>query len=342
MFRVAWMTGITALLAGCSGDSAQTGQNNPPDTVGTKTEAYYNKIIEQQPENAEAYYGRAQHYTAIGHYDRAISDLQHAIQLQPDSGIYVYALADVYLEHEDPNVPLPDSRKALELLSRFSNAHPRSTDAMLELAWVQLVLKQYGELQALMDQALKLDPYLSEAWYYKGMGYAFAGDTAKAVRSLQSAVEIDPQAHWYYELGLLLDRSNPELAMDYYDNAYRLDTTLSDAYYMRGFAYQRTGDYVKAMTIFKDLIKRDKQFSKAHFNMGAIWLEQDSLEKAYRAFDRALGVNPQYVDAYYWRGYVSERQGQTQRAKLDYHQTLNLDPYHRLAADGLDRLKDVE
>jgi hypothetical protein len=40
------------------------------------------------------------------------------------------------------------------------------------------------------------------------------------------------------------------------------------------------------------------------------------------------------------RGLASEKMGKLEEAKKDYYQTLNLDPTHRLAANGLDRLKD--
>jgi tetratricopeptide (TPR) repeat protein len=335
---------MVSITSGCRGDKTEDPEPNPKDSQSSLgTEAYYNRILAREPDNHQAHFGRAKRYTEIGHFDKAMADLEEAIRLAPDSFNYVKALAGIHLDAVDPNLQLPDSKKAIELLKSFTDTHPDDETAMIELANVYLYVKQYDQLHAEMDRLLKSNRLSADAWFFKGIAYSFAGDTAQAVKCMQASLEIDPTAaDVHYETGLLLDRSNPKLAITYYGNAFRFDSTHTDAYYMKGFTYQRMGRYENAMTIYRDLVRRDRQFSKAHYNMGYIWFEQDSVSQAFNAFDRAIAVEPGYADAYYMRGLMSERLGDLEKSKRDYRQTLNLDPRHRLAADGLDRLKDTE
>jgi len=340
LFMLGWW--LLALSA-CGNQAEPTDVGTSTDTLARGTEAYYNQLIARFPNNPEAYYGRALRYQEVGHFDKAIADLEQAIRLAPDSAIYVYALSDLYMSARDPNLQLPDSWKAIETLKRFIATHPTHEDAQIELADVLLTLAQYREMHDLLDKLLKANPYNPDAWFYKGIAYSFAGDTPLAIRQLQASLEIDPEApNVHYELGLLFDRSNSNLAMSYYDNVLRLDSNFTDARYMKGFALQNLGRYEEAMAIYRDIIYRDKRYAKAHYNMGYIWYVQDTVDKALRSFERALGVDPTYVNAYYMRGLMSELLGDLDRAIADYRQTLNLDPRHRLAADGLDRLKHLQ
>jgi tetratricopeptide (TPR) repeat protein len=112
---------------------------------------YFDKAIEQDPENVKAYYlagcassdlskerdaiayftkalelpskmedilysDRASSYEAIGDFEAAFEDYTAAIHYQPDKGSYYYFRAGiVYLKLNKPCEALPDYRKACEL-----------------------------------------------------------------------------------------------------------------------------------------------------------------------------------------------------------------------------------
>lgn len=338
-----WLFVVGLFAGSCSNSERAENGDVPIDSLPKGSEAYYNALLEKDSTNPEIYFGRALRYEQLTQYAKAIEDLRTAARLAPDSGIYVYTLADLYIENEEPNIPLPDSRKAIDLLNGFYTTHPDDRQAFVELAEVLLTTKQYGTIHKAADEALQRNPYKSNAWFYKGMAYAFEGDTNKAVASLQSCLEISPEdfdAH--YEVGVLLTNRSPRTALSYFNNAIRIDSTDLEAQYAKGVTLQYLERFNDAMEVYRHIVRVDRQFERAHYNMGFIWFETDTLDKAYRAFDRAVGVNPDYADAWYMRGLMSENLGNGREALADYTQTLKLDRSHRLAADGIDRLKNLQ
>ena len=93
-----------------------------------RTTADYDKVIELNPDNADAYFNRGDAYDQIGEYDKAIDDYNKAIELEPNNadaycnrgcaygeiGEYGKAIADYNKAIElDPNAALPYYNRGL-------------------------------------------------------------------------------------------------------------------------------------------------------------------------------------------------------------------------------------
>ncbi len=337
-----WLALVTVLLGSCQEDDSQ--ENRDQQTTDSLAYdlpelKYLNDAIRQDKGNAELWYQRAILWENLQEYARAEQDLMHAADLAPDENYIPLRLADLYLTARDQEARFPDSRKAIATLERFLKGHPDNLAVRLELARIHTIVMQYDKAERQLEEVLKRDKRNARAWMLRGNNYRLQGDTLRAINAYQTCVELQPEnftAH--YELGLLFSGLGKDIALDYFDNALRIDSTNEDVYYARALFLQQSGRYREAIEAYRDMIRRNPQNEHALYNLGYIYFDLDSLDKAYRNFDLVTKIAPAYADAYYMRGQVAELQGNLNQARIDYIQTLNLDPEHELAHEGLDRI----
>lgn len=338
------LLGIGSLLLVAA--SCNSGEEQPEEN-GTeqRTEDDFPEIkaltqqIENNPNNAELYFNRGDAYTRLGYFKKAITDLEQAIELDPDVNYYHVRLSDIYLLEENPRLNLPDSRKAIEILEAYLNDHPEDQLVLKELALSHFYVDQYEESIGLFSKAIEQKAFNPEAYFYIGLNHKYAGDTVRAISNFQKAVEQDPEYYdGYMQLGLLLSQRKNNLALTYFDNAIQIDPRSTEAIYGKAKFLQDTRRYSESKRVYRQLAALDPQRAETYFNLGYIYLDQDSLAKAYSNFDRALQVDPAYADAYFGRGVVLEAQGDTAAAVSNYRNALNIQAEHPGATQALQEL----
>jgi tetratricopeptide (TPR) repeat protein len=298
--------------------------------------AALNVLLEKNPNNDSLLYQRAAVYYKLDGYDEALKDISHAIQLDSMQPYYYHLMADVLLDYARPN----DSKRAINVLLTAAARFPEHVHTLLKLSEFQLIVKQHGDALITLDKILQRDPQNAEAFYMAGRVALDKGDTTHAVASLKKSVKIDA-AHedaWMFLGRIFTNRNNP-LALQYFDNVLRLDSTNLEAREFKGVYYKRRGEFDKAFEIYRDIVARNPDYSNAYFDMGMIYLEMDSLSKAYDNFDIATKTDVLFVKAYYYRGLCAELQGNTEAALADYKQANGMSPDYPEAKEALERLQ---
>ena len=165
------------------------------------------------------------------------------------------------------------------------------------------------------------------------------GDTTRAIKALQRAVQLDATNFdaWMF-LGKIMTNRNDPVAIQYFDNALRLDSTDLEAREYKGILYKRRGEFEKAFEVYRDIIVRNPDYANAYFDMGLIYLEQDSLQKAFDNFNIAVQVDQLFVKGYFYRGLTAELQGNIDAARLDYEQANKMSPAWEEPKEALKRL----
>ncbi len=115
-----------------------------------------------------------------------------------------------------------------------------------------------------------------------------------------------------------------------YDNAIKLDSGYTIAYYGIGIAHRNSGEYQKALADFDQVIALDSQYTNAYYGRGLAYYYLQEYQKALVNFDRAIVLNPQHADAYVGRGTACHNLKEYQRAIEDYDQAITLNPQNTL------------
>lgn len=316
----------------CKNDSKPAVANEPQIDPEL---AALDALLEKNPDNDSLFYRRAAVYYKLDGYDEALKDLTRAIELDSMQPAYYHLLADVLLDYARPN----DSKRAIDVLQTAAAKFPDNFHTLLKLSEFQLIVKQHGEALITLDKILRRDPQNAEAFYMAGRVALDKGDTTAAIASFQKSVKIDATNGdaWMFLGRIFTQRSSP-LALQYFDNVLRLDSTDLEAREFKGVYYKRRGEFAKAFEVYQDIVTRNPDYSNAWFDMGTIYLEQDSLSKAYDHFNIAVKTDPLFVKAYYYRGLCSELQGNADAALADYRQANGMSPDYKEAKEALERL----
>jgi tetratricopeptide (TPR) repeat protein len=204
---------------------------------------------------------------------------------------------------------------------------------------VFVFIKEYPKAFSEINTVLRQNAMNPEGYFLKGIIYKDLKDTSKAISSFQTALQVDPSYRdAMVQLGSIYAAKNDPLAAQYFDNAFKTDTTEVFPLYAKGMYYQERKQYEEAKQQYRKAILHDRDYRDAYFAMGYILMQQDSFEKAYRQFDLVTKLDPTNARAYYNRGICSELQGKDNEALQDYKQALTFDEQYAEAREAVKRL----
>jgi tetratricopeptide (TPR) repeat protein len=150
----------------------------------------------------------------------------------------------------------------------------------------------------------------------------------KAIASLTAGTTVEGLAEAYFWLGWLYQgpMGNSDKAIADYEQALKLQPDYAKAYYNRGLAYYRKGDYDRAIADFTQALKLQPDYATAYYNRGNAYYSKGDTARAIADFDRALKLKPDYAEAYTNRGVAYCSKGEYDRAIEDLNQALKLKP----------------
>lgn len=326
------IAGFSFFIA-CKNDSAKN--NRPPDAPQDPELVALDEQLAKDPKNDSLLYRRAMVYYRLEGYDEALNDIEKAMAIDSGHVAYYHLMADVMLDYSRPN----DSKRAIEVLETASNKFPTSIHTLLKLSEFNLIVRRHTQALAAIDKVFRQDPLNPEGFFMTGRIALDMGDTTRAIKALQKSTQLDATNldAWMF-LGKIMTNRNDPVAIQYFDNVLRLDSTDLEAREFKGVFYKRQGQFDKAFQIYRDIIMRNPDYADAYFDMGVIYLEMDSLQKAYDNFDIAVKVDQLFVRAYYYRGLTAELQGKPDAARLDFEQASKMSPNWEEPKEALKRL----
>lgn len=292
-----------------------------------------NDSLKRDPGNAALYNKRAQVYLSIKELEAAVNDARRAIRLDSTVPAHYITLVDAYFAQNN-------TRQVKEELESITKKFPGNTEALMKLAELYFLVRQYQSGIDYVNKALKLDERLAKAYYIKGSIYRESGDTAKAISSLETAIEQDNQyADAFYDIGIIYAAQKNPLAMEYYNNALRINPYGHDVLYARAKLLQDLGKIDESIREYESILAKNTDCDNCDYNLGAIYLEiKKDNKKALEYFSRAIATNPNYVAAYFARGYTYSKLNDKVSARADYQMCLNIQPNYEPAIEGLNSL----
>lgn len=291
-----------------------------------------NTLIESDARNPDLYFKRAQVYFQNQGYDEAIQDMARAMRFDSTSIEYHHFLTDIYLKY-------PKSYQALLTMQRVVRLHPEDIPSLQKLSHLHIILQQYQESLNTLDKALKIDPQNASTYFLRGLTLQEMGKEEDAIKAYRFSTELDSDMidAWII-LGQLYQKRDDPAAIQFFDNAVRVDTTNVFALHTKANYLQQVGQTEAAIQMYRKIIRYDSGYTDAYFNTGLAYLELDSMQRAYQSFDITVKTDPLNSQAYYYRGLTAELTGKLNQAKRDFEQTLTMDPNFEPAQASLDRV----
>ncbi len=328
---------LFALLSACQQRSTPTEEEKKDELADPKTErlAALNELIKINSGNAQLFNERAALYNETEDYTSALKDALTCIEIDSFDADFYVTLADAYLG-------LGKMQPTLQSLDKAIALNPNNLPALIKLAEINIVFRDYKKAMAYIDDVIKLDELQSKAYFLRGVVFLENNDTARSIRNFQKAIDVDQDyfdAH--LQLGMIYAEKKNKLAVDYFNNALNIKPGNLDVSYYLGMYYQETGNYDEAIKIYEGLLLKDPQFYYALYNIAYINLVYlKDYSKAIDYFTKVIELKPEYTDAWYNRGFAWEMLKDTENSRKDYKKALELTPNYEKAIDGLNRIDD--
>jgi serine/threonine protein kinase/tetratricopeptide (TPR) repeat protein len=221
------------------------------------------EIISRFNDYAEAYTVRAWALRERNQPERALSDLNRALELAPNTAATFSQRALTYLRLKEFDRAVTDYDKAIEL-------DPRSAEHVNDRGVAYMDLQDYKRAIADFDRAIELDPRYPLPFNNRARAHALgAKDHTRAIADLDRAIQLNPRYGLAYENRAFsqLDLKDLDKAIADFTKAIEFSPRSARAFNGRGVAYERKGNRALAIADYRRALDVNQGFSAARENL---------------------------------------------------------------------------
>ncbi|WP_017717401.1 serine protease [Kamptonema formosum] len=247
--------------------------------------AEYNKALESDANNFEAYYRRGEAYYWLDDYRAAIADFDRVLRFNPNNALVYFYRGYARRNLGDNQGAISDYNQAIRLNPNDAVAYNNRGIARRNLGDNQGAISDY-------NKAIRLNPNYAEAYYNRGIARAYQRDYQAAISDFNEAIRLNPN--------------------------------LAEAYNNRGNARTYQRDYQGAISDYSEVIRLNPNLAYAYNNRGYARDELGDYQGAISDYNEAIRLNPNLAEAYYNRGLTHRQLGDKQRAIADFQKAADL------------------
>lgn len=256
-----------------------------------------------------------------GNWDEAISLMQEAIRLEPNTAVSYYYIGEAYRFKGDIASAIDSYNLALQKDPQFGAAY-------VGLARGRLQIDPGANVLPLLDEAIRFDPNFGEAYLERAKVELRDNEIQDALRDLQNADRLLPNSPLvYYTLAQAQQKQGEfDLALEAAKRANELDKSNIPVYLLLGQLYAQTGDNVKAGEVLTIYLKYNEGDVDAFMLNGKIQFNNGEYEEAIRTMNQVLSIDRNRREAYLYRFYSNVELGDGDAADEDIDRLLTYYP----------------
>ena len=160
----------------------------------------YTEAIEIDPDEDNYYFERASLYSDLGQFEKAINDYTKALKLNPNDSCSYFNRAECYITLKQYKKAIDDYTKAMEL-------DPNDSDSYVRRAACYYVLQHYKKALEDYSKLIKLLPNEADYYNYRAGCYIALKQYKKAIGDYDKAIELEPDNPAYYVMKEYLKHS---------------------------------------------------------------------------------------------------------------------------------------
>ena len=249
---------------------------------------YYNKVIELNPEDADAYNNKGIAKAGLGLHEDAILYYNKSIELNSENAEANINRGVSKIHMGLYNEAIKDLKKTIELFPGYS------AKGYLNMGYAKGGLRLYEEAIEDYKKDIKIDPQYAEAYFNMGNIKGELRLFNEAIKDFEKAIEINPK---YVEAYCTMGNVKRELKL-----------------------------YNEAIIDFEKAIKLDPQYTKAYFSIGNTKRELRLFNEAIKNYIKAIEIDPNMAVVYYLIGVTKIELGLNEEAKKYFKKAFELNP----------------
>ncbi|NES77707.1 MULTISPECIES: tetratricopeptide repeat protein [Okeania] len=314
---------------------------------------YFSRVIEINPNFAEAYYGRGLAKFDLGNNKEAIVDYTQALAINPNyidaylaRGIAKLAVKDISETIADANQIIAINNNYAPAYKLLGNAYrqqhnqadaidnfKRGAELYLEQKDVvncRKCLDNIKQIQSVSTTAVKVENNLqkgdSKTFLNKILRKFEKGDRQGVIADLNWALQVDPEdSQAYCCRGIIRYKQGENLgAISDFNQALQFNDRDILAYQNRGIIRSKMGDFKGAIADLDAALKIEPNNSLIYVSRGNTYRDMGAYQEAIKDYEQALKINPNEAKAFYHRGIVYFRLEEMKKAIDDYQNAAKL------------------
>jgi tetratricopeptide (TPR) repeat protein len=290
-------------------DHISIGQNFLLSSQPNLAIAEYQAAIELKPEFAPAHILLGNVYLSLGETDKSHDCYLTATMLEPDNPAAYTGLGWSYFQQGKYELAENKFIEALEI-----DTH--NMDAYLGLGWVYLQIENYDLAGKKFTDVLSVDNRNISGHLGLGWVYLNQFNFGKSRKEFEYIKSIAPEnADASFGLGVLeLLIHNYDNSIDIMNEALRLNSNLSGAYYYKGLVYYRQGKYSDAEAAYQSALRILPNNYDVLIGLGDVKVANYEFEEGIDYYDKAITIQPERADAYLNKANVLIHKGKLDEA----------------------------
>ncbi len=293
-------------------------------------------ILKKSPNILQAHQMLASIYEIQNQLPQAVPELEAAVRLSPKDTVWRAQLGAAYLQ--TGNTP-----KAASIFQTLLTQYPKNADYATDYATALAHEdNQQPEAAAAFEKAAALNPKDSQLPLNAGLLYHQAGNDAKAVPELKSALALGTPNKFNVYSALAeaaTTAKQPTDAIGYYKQAVQAKPDDFGTVYNLGVLEQNAGEKADAEARYRQALtlkaSDPQSYADAQENLAGLLRTDGSLDEAATLLTQAAQVDTHNAAIQVQLGAIYQKQGKKDLALAAYNKALAINPNSAAAKDGV-------
>lgn len=292
--------------------------------------AGYEKMLEDDPDDATVRNALGFAYSQVGRIDEAIAEWKRAVRIRPDFAEAYYNLGGALAEKRLYEESAEAFRDAIEVDPAYAAAYNN----------LGVVLQSRGKVGKAIDQyrkAIEIRSDYAFARHNLGNALLAKGELEEAVEQLSTAVELEPDyAEAHFSLASALGRLGQlEDEIAHYRLAIEAEPDYARALHNLGAVLLLVGRPDEAVEPLREAVRVRPDYGLAYANLARALAATEELDEAAQMFRKAISLRPDDPAAHRDLGEVSVRAGNFDTALTHYRIAVGMAPDDTGSLTGL-------
>ncbi len=278
------------------------------------------RVLAESPGDVYSRSILANAYEQVGDTERAMTNLQMAIELEPNNEGLWLSVAGIHLMERKFKEAETALDKALEI-------EPESAQVFLLRGQIAINRGQEEEAMRLYKQAADMDPGTVGPGAYNAMGivHLVLGRFEEARQAFNDAIRLDSLNGAAHDglANILIHEGKSEDAMRELQIALRFDPNQKRALATLASLLSQQGEQDQALKVAEKALNVAPKFATLHNNLGLIYRRKNQLDLAEKHYKLAIEYEPHQDEPYLNLAQLYRRQGKEDEALEQFRAAVN-------------------
>lgn len=274
----------------------------------------FNLALAKNPGNLRLLCIRAEAHAALGHYEKALEDLDMAIENAPLDAHNYFRAGRIKESFGDIDAALKAFQKAAALDPSNSSAYERIGTIY------HLKKKDYKRAQEAFDKALEADPFFAEGYYFRGVATMVLGNDKTALADFEKAESLGlNQGRLFSAMGMVLGNlEQDEASADAFRKSISLNPTNLEDKILLVLILSDLGRHDELVELATEVLSEDSNNMSVLLSRSISLFKLNRFAEAKEDLDKLVKdpKRPNYL--WFYKGYSNEMLGAPADAINDY------------------------